>query len=78
MTHANTHGSFIEDVAPIKQSNLCCEIDLPTKPLNNIEDPEGEISLCTLSAINWGATKSLEQMEKVCDLAVRALDELLD
>ena len=38
--HANTHGSFIEDVAPIKQSNLCCEIDLPTKPLNNIEDPE--------------------------------------
>ena len=76
--HANTHGSFIEDVAPIKQSNLCCEIDLPTKPLNNIEDPEGEISLCTLSAINWGAIKSLEQMEKVCDLAVRALDELLD
>ena len=76
--HANTHGSFIEDVAPIKQSNLCCEIDLPTKPLNNIEDPEGEISVCTLSAINWGAIKSLEQMEKVCDLAVRALDELLD
>ena len=51
--HANTHGSFIEDVAPIKQSNLCCEIDLPTKPLTNIDDPEGEISLCTLSAVNW-------------------------
>ena len=65
-------------LSPIKQSNLCCEIDLPTKPLNNIEDPEGEISPCTLSAINWGALKSLEQMEKVCDLAVRALDELLD
>ena len=76
--HANTHGSFIEDVAPIKQRNLCCEIDLPTKPLTNIDDPEGEISLCTLSAVNWGAIKSLEQMEKVCDLAVRALDELLD
>ena len=76
--HANTHGSFIEDVAPIKQSNLCCEIDLPTKPLTNIDDPEGEISLCTLSAVNWGAIKSLEQMDKVCDLAVRALDELLD
>ena len=76
--HANTHGSFIEDVAPIKQSNLCCEIDLPTKPLTNIDDPNGEISLCTLSAVNWGAIKSLEQMEKVCDLAVRALDELLD
>ena len=52
--HANTHGSFIEDVAPIKQSNLCCEIDLPTKPLNDINDPDGEISLCTLSAVNWG------------------------
>ena len=76
--HANTHGSFIEDVDRIKQSNLCCDIDLPTKPLTNIDDPEGEISLCTLSAVNWGAIKSLEQMEKVCDLAVRALDELLD
>ena len=50
----------------------------PTKSLNNIKIPEGEISPCTLSAINWGAQKSLEQMEKVCDLAVRALDELLD
>ena len=76
--HANTHGAFLEDVAPIKQSNLCCEIDLPTKPLNDINDPEGEISLCTLSAVNWGAIKSLESMENVCDLAVRGLDELLD
>ena len=76
--HANTHGAFLEDIAPIKQSNLCCEIDLPTKPLNNIDDPDGEISLCTLSAVNWGAIRSLEQMENVCDLAVRALDELLD
>ena len=50
--HANTHGSFHEDVAPIKQSNLCCEINLPTKPLNDINDTNGEISLCTLSAIN--------------------------
>ncbi|MDP7389224.1 MAG: hypothetical protein QF806_03750, partial [Pseudomonadales bacterium] len=73
-----THGAFLEDVAPIKQSNLCCEIDLPTKPLNDINDPEGEISLCTLSAVNWGAIKSLESMENVCDLAVRGLDELLD
>ncbi len=76
--HANTHGAFLEDIAPIKQSNLCCEIDLPTKPLNNIDDPDGEISLCNLSAVNWGAIRSLEQMENVCDLAVRALDELLD
>ncbi len=76
--HANTHGAFLEELAPIKQSNLCCEIDLPTKPLNDVNDSEGEISLCTLSAVNWGAIKSLESMENVCDLAVRGLDELLD
>ena len=76
--HANTHGAFIEDVAPVKQSNLCCEIDLPTKPLNNINDEEGEISLCTLSAINWGVIKDTIELQKVGNLAVRALDELLD
>ena len=76
--HANTHGAFDESVAPIKQSNLCCEIDLPTKPLENITDPNGEISLCTLSAINWGVIKKPSEFEKVCDLAVRGLDELLD
>ena len=76
--HANTHGAFIEDVAPIHQSNLCCEIDLPTKPLTDINDQEGEISLCTLSAVNWGVIKKPSEFEKVCDLAVRALDELLD
>jgi ribonucleoside-diphosphate reductase alpha chain len=51
---------------------------LPTKPLNDINDPEGEISLCTLSAINWGNIKNPADFEKSCDLAVRALDELLD
>ena len=76
--HANTHGAFIEDLAPIKQSNLCCEINLPTKPLNDINDPDGEISLCTLSAVNWGVIKDFKQMEKVCNLAVRGLDALLD
>jgi ribonucleoside-diphosphate reductase alpha chain len=76
--HANTHGSFIENAAPIKQSNLCCEINLPTKPLENINDPNGEISLCTLSAINWGNIKTPADFEKPCELAVRALDALLD
>jgi len=76
--HANTHGSFIEELAPIRQSNLCCEINLPTKPLNKTDDREGEISLCTLSAINWGVIKKPEDFGKICDLAVRALDELLD
>ena len=76
--HANTHGAFDETVAPIHQSNLCQEIDLPTKPLNHIFDEEGEISLCTLAAINWGNIKTPADFEKVCDLAVRALDQLLD
>ena len=76
--HANTHGAFIEDIAPIHQSNLCQEIDLPTKPLNHIFDEEGEISLCTLAAINWGNIKTPADFERVCTLAVRALDQLLD
>ena len=75
--NANDHGSFIPEVAPIRQSNLCAEIDLPTKPLNDINDPDGEISLCTLSAINWGNVKSPEDFEKACTLAVRGLDALL-
>lgn len=76
--HANDHGSFIKEIAPIRQSNLCCEIDLPTKPLNDINDPNGEISLCTLAAINWGKIREPSDFERPCTLAVRALDELLD
>ncbi len=76
--HCNTHSPFDPKVAPIKQSNLCLEIALPTKPLNNVDDPNGEIALCTLSALNLGAIESLEELEKLADLAVRALDNLLD
>ncbi len=75
--NANDHGSFLPEVAPIRQSNLCAEIDLPTKPLNDLNDPEGEISLCTLSAINWGNIKTPADFERVCKLAVRGLDALL-
>jgi ribonucleoside-diphosphate reductase alpha chain len=75
--NANDHGSFIPELAPIRQSNLCAEIDLPTKPLNDLNDPEGEISLCTLSAINWGNMKTTADFERVCRLAVRGLDALL-
>ena len=75
--NANDHGAFLPDVAPIKQSNLCAEIDLPTKPLKDLNDPEGEISLCTLSAINWGNIKQPSDFEKVARLAVRGLDALL-
>ena len=76
--HANDHGSFKPDVAPIRQSNLCCEINLPTKPLNDLNDPEGEISLCTLSAINWGNIKTPADFAKPCELSIRGLDALLD
>jgi ribonucleoside-diphosphate reductase alpha chain len=76
--HANDHGSFDKEVAPIRMSNLCCEINLPTKPLNVINDEEGEISLCTLAAINWGKIRDPSDFERPTRLAVRALDELLD
>ena len=76
--HANSHGAFIPELAPIRMSNLCCEINLPTKPLNSAEDQNGEISLCTLSAINWGLINEPKEFEKYSDLAVRALDSLLD
>ena len=76
--HANEHGAFLPEVAPIRQSNLCCEIDLPTKPLNSADDTEGEISLCTLSAINWGMINDPSEFERYCTITVRALDALLD
>ena len=75
--HANTHSPFDESVAPIKMSNLCGEIDLPTVPLNDVNDEDGRIALCTLSAINWGNVKSPHDFEKMCRLAVRGLDALL-
>jgi ribonucleoside-diphosphate reductase alpha chain len=75
--HANNHGAFRPEVAPIRQSNLCCEINLPTRPLTDINDPNGEIALCTLSAINWGVFRDPEDMERACTLAVRGLDALL-
>ena len=75
--HANDHGAFKPKEAPVRMSNLCCEIDLPTSPLG--ENPEeGEISLCTLSAINWGLINEPSEFKKYCNLSVRALDELLD
>lgn len=76
--HANDHSSFIKELAPIRQSNLCSEIDLPTKPLKDINDPDGEISLCTLGAINWGDIREPSDFERPCTLIVRALDEILD
>lgn len=76
--HCNTHSPFNPSVAPVHQSNLCMEIALPTKPLDNINDPNGEIALCTLSAFNLGALNNLDELEGLADLTVRALDALLD
>ena len=76
--HCNTHSPFDPKLAPVRQSNLCLEIALPTRPLNDIKDPEGEIALCTLSAFNLGALENLEELEELAELATRALDALLD
>ena len=73
--HCNTHSSFKDTVY---MSNLCQEITLPTKPLQHIDDKEGEIALCILSAINVGKINQLEELETLCDLAVRSLDEIID
>ena len=73
--HCNTHSSFKDKVY---MSNLCQEITLPTKPVQHIDDPDGEIALCILSAINLGLIKEKDELEELCDLSVRALDEIID
>jgi len=72
--HCNTHSSFKDKV---NMSNLCQEITLPTDPIQHI-DGEGEIALCILSAINVGKLRHLDELEELCDLAVRGLEELID
>jgi len=73
--HCNSHSSFKDKV---NMSNLCQEITLPTDPINHINDQGGEIALCILSAINVGKINHLEELEELCDLAVRGLEELID
>ena len=73
--HCNSHSSFIDKV---EMSNLCQEITLPTKPIQHIDDPNGEIALCILSAINIGKIKNNDDLEVLCDLSIRSLDELID
>jgi len=75
--HCNTHSPFNPKRAPVRQSNLCLEIALPTKPLNEINDENGEIALCTLAAFNLGKVEDLNELEELADLIVRALDSLL-
>ena len=73
--HCNSHSSFKDKV---NMSNLCQEITLPTDPIRHIDDADGEIALCILSAINVGKLKNLDEMEELCDLSVRGLEELID
>ena len=73
--HCNSHSSFKDKV---EMSNLCQEITLPTYPIQHIDDESGEIALCILSAVNVGKIKSDEELEELCDLSVRGLDELID
>ena len=72
--HCNTHSSFKDRIT---MSNLCQEITLPTEPISHI-DGEGEIALCILSAVNVGLIKELDELEPLCDLIVRSLDEIID
>jgi len=73
--HCNTHSSFKDRVY---MSNLCQEITLPTTPIQHIDDENAEIALCILSAINIGQLKHTDELEDLCDLAVRSLDEIID
>jgi ribonucleoside-diphosphate reductase alpha chain len=73
--HCNSHSSFKDK---IEMSNLCQEITLPTVPIDHIDDPNGEIALCILSAVNVGKVKDDEEFEELCDLSVRGLEELID
>ena len=73
--HCNSHSSFKDKVS---MSNLCQEITLPTDPISHIDDGGGEIALCILSAINVGKIRRLTELEGLCDLAVRGLEELID
>jgi ribonucleoside-diphosphate reductase alpha chain len=71
-------GPFDPEYHTIYQSNLCCEILLPTKPFKRLDDPEGRIALCTLGSINWGAFRNPEDMRRACRILHRSLNNILD
>ena len=75
LDHCNSHSSFKDKVS---MSNLCQEITLPTTPIQDIHDEQGEIALCILSAVNVGGLNDLSELESICDLSVRALEQIID
>ena len=72
LDHCNSHSSFKDKVS---MSNLCQEITLPTTPIQHVDDEQGEIALCILSAVNVGTLKDLSELENLCDLSVRSLEQ---
>ena len=75
LDHCNSHSSFKDKVS---MSNLCQEITLPTTPIQHVDDDQGEIALCILSAVNVGGLNDLSELENICDLSVRALEQIID
>ena len=73
--NANSHSAFLEKIS---MSNLCQEINLVTHPLNDLNDDEGEIALCVLSAINLGLINKLTDLEEICEMIVRGLDYVIE
>ena len=71
-------GPFDPEYHTIYQSNLCCEILLPTRPFKRLNDEEGRIALCTLGSINWGAFRNPEDMRRACRILQRSLCNILD
>jgi ribonucleoside-diphosphate reductase alpha chain len=71
-------GPFDPEYHTIYQSNLCCEILLPTKSFKRLDDVEGRIALCTLGSINWGAFRNPEDMRRACRILQRSLCNILD
>lgn len=71
-------GPFDPEYHTIYQSNLCCEILLPTKPFKRLDDDNGRIALCTLGSINWGAFRNPEDMRRACRILQRSLCNILD
>ena len=76
--NVQNQGPFDPEYHTIYQSNLCCEILLPTKSFKRLDDADGRIALCTLGSINWGAFRNPEDMRRACRILHRSLNNILD
>ena len=76
--NVQNQGPFDPEYHTIYQSNLCCEILLPTKSFKRLDDDTGRIALCTLGSINWGSFRHPEDMRRACRILHRSLNNILD